>query len=167
MEHAVSAINPVPEAPAEQQLQLGPNSGGNSPIRVLRIVTGLAIFTSLVGIGLGVYELTKPATATTAQLAALHHQVSRLQSRLASDGSEITSLHTDVATLQSSATSGQVLKLQKTVSSLTNCVPQLQTEIGGLGINWSINGLNTSNDSFSITNPTIISSDCSRTLYGG
>jgi hypothetical protein len=158
-----------------------PQQASRSPLRILRVVAGAALIIALISAGFSVYEVTKPTAATRGQFDALDHRVSALRSELVTDsstikndGGTISTLSGEVSSLQDSTTAGQVTGLKSTVaglratvSKLSNCIPQVQTEIGGLSITWSINGNNASSDSFNIDNPTIISNDCSRVLYGG
>lgn len=145
-------------------------------MKVLRIIAGVTLVLAIVALGLGGYGIVnfepKASAASTsritaAQVRTLTAEVASLKRQLKSQGSQLANAQSSIFSLQDSTTAGQVSGLKRTVAHLTTCLPQLQTEIGGLGISWQINGFDTSKDSFNITNPTIISSDCSGVLYGG
>lgn len=118
---------------------------------------------AIAGIGLGGAALaTRPSTTTlTTQLRSLRQDLATADKSLATADKSITALQSSSA---QAATSGNVSKLQSQLASLKMCIPQLQQEVGNLGISSSTqNGWLTS---ASIQNSTIISSDCSKTLYG-
>ena len=50
-------------------------------------------------------------------------------------------------------------------STYANCIPELQTELSGLSINW-INTPDVGSSSFTIDHSSQISHDCSKLLYG-
>jgi hypothetical protein len=72
----------------------------------------------------------------------------------------LSSVETDVSNLQDSMGS-----VQNTLHGYRTCIPQIQQEIGGLSIQQQTTGGYVTNAY--IQNPTIISQDCQRTLYGG
>jgi hypothetical protein len=100
------------------------------------------------------------------QLAATNLRLTHVDSQVSSLGANLTTVQADVGNIQSSSTAGQVAGLKHTISQMQQCVPEIQTEIGGLGIDWNISGDDSSNDSFTISNPTIITGTCSKVLYG-
>jgi hypothetical protein len=118
---------------------------------------------AIIGVGLSAVSLgTKPSTTSlTSQVKTLHEQ-------LAAADNSIAKADKSIATLQSAsaqaATTGNVSKLQTQLSALTLCVPQLSSEVGALNIQDNTqNGYMTS---AYIQSPTIISSNCTKTLNG-
>lgn len=141
-------------------------------MKLLRIAVGITLVLSVAGLAVGVMLLTRPAAApqsalasARAQIKTLNGQARSLNSRLTADDLKLSSDDATLATLQASTTAGEVSGIRRTLGALKTCLPQIQTEIGGLGINWSVQ-VDASQDSFSITNPTIISTDCNQLLYG-
>jgi hypothetical protein len=147
-------------------------------VKVLRWVTGVALVIALVGVALGVVSLVRaePKSSVTplrSEVASLHRQLTATNLKLAHTNSSLqtaeaslTTVQADVGNIQSSSTAGQIAGLKRTVSQMQTCVPEIQTEIGGLSVDWNISGTDANQDSFDIANPTIISTDCSKTLYG-
>jgi hypothetical protein len=137
-------------------------------MKVLRWFAGITLVLAIIGVVLGVYAISRfePKADVNGKVGSLAAQVKTLKAQLASNASKLATAQSDVQSLQNSTTAGQVTALKRKVQQVESCIPELQTELGGLGINWSINGFNANKDSFTITNPTIISTDCSSVLYG-
>jgi hypothetical protein len=135
-------------------------------------VAGLAVG------GLGVAQALSASNTTKSlrsQLGALRARVGgdenhlRQQLTTVPGRSTMAAAQSDIAGLQDQlAGQGKTLsKLQAQDHTYANCIPELQTELNGLSINWSINTLNVGNSSFFINNSSQISHDCSKLLYGG
>lgn len=66
------------------------------------------------------------------------------------------------------ASQGQALtKIRNQDATYRNCIPEIQTELDGLSINWNLNVSNPGQSNFAVTNNSQISRDCNRLLYGG
>jgi cell division protein FtsL len=162
----MSATNgsPATESTAAATQFAYPPALGASALRNIRVVLVLAMIVALVAVGLGAYQLTRPASATKTEIASLQRQVGGLKSQVSSSHTTISALQSDVTTLQSSSTAGQVTKLKNTISQFEVCVPQLQSEINGLNVTTdSQDGALT--DAY-LQNPTIISSNCEKVING-
>jgi hypothetical protein len=68
--------------------------------------------------------------------------------------------------LQSVPSEAQVAGVRNELAAHTACIPQLQSEIAGLGISWRIDPAKPSTDYFKLSTAAPISSTCSRALTG-
>jgi uncharacterized protein YlxW (UPF0749 family) len=148
-------------------------------MKVLRVFAGVTLTVALAALVVGVLATTRSTAsprdvaAVRAEISKAHEEISSLSAEVSQQRATITQEQSTIATLKNSTTAGKVASLsgqfnhlRGTVSRMGVCIPQVQTELNGLGIQYSINPTNGSQDSFSITNPTIISTDCTKTLYG-
>lgn len=132
---------------------------------------------AIVGLGLGLFALiNQPSTAP------LQREVNLLKAIDASQHEQISSLQTETAALKtataSAATAGNLTALQTSVGGLTTtvkgvqgdlstlhtCLPELSQEVNGLTVNtYNTGGYLT--DAY-LSNPTIISTNCTKFLTG-
>lgn len=126
---------------------------------ILSTIAIVGIVVALGALAVAIVALRKDQTET-ARIRTLQTQVrtvdqSETQNRVSAADQQIASLQEKVG------------KIAGYVAAFVNCIPELQTEIGGLSINWHIVPLNASEDSFSVVNGQRISKNCESTLYGG
>jgi hypothetical protein len=145
--------------------------------RSFLIVGAVALALAVIGLGAGVYGIIDAHNAK-AGVQDLRAQVSGLHSELAGAlrGQAVLTTKLGSVSSQLSAVPGQaalagvqsqLTKDQLQLASFANCIPELQTELSGLGINYSIYNPNASSDYITISNPNQISRDCSAVLFGG
>ena len=144
---------------------------------------GIACVLAIIGIAVGTAGILQALHATNvdgtlrAQLTGLRHRTSGDEARLGQVAKQMTRIpgRATMAAAQSSiaATQVQLTSLSRTVHGMqgqdaryTNCIPELQTELSGLTINWTINAVDVSQSSFFINNASQVSHDCSKLLYG-
>jgi hypothetical protein len=151
----------VAVAPPEQ----APQRRDRNPLKVFAPIIALVAIAAL---GVAMVSLLANRPKSDAPLAAqLHH----MQAQLAAANGKLASDQVAISSLKSSSQAGEVSSLQTQLQSAQNqlqkfqvCVPELQQEINGLNINSSTqNGWLTS---AYLSNPTIISSTCNKTLNG-
>ena len=143
---------------------------GRTMSRAQQILLPIVAVVALVAVGLGIFAIASDPQTTT-----LRHDVSALQIQLKTAHAQIVTLKSssaqaasqgNVAQLQASVTQlqGKVGGLQNQTSKLITCVPQLQQELNGLNVTTAnTNGWLTS---AYLSNQTIISQDCTKTLNG-
>jgi hypothetical protein len=68
--------------------------------------------------------------------------------------------------LESLPSEPQVARLRSELAAYAGCVPQLENEINGLGINWRIDPMHPSTDYFRLSTTTPMSAACAATLAG-
>lgn len=122
------------------------------------VAIGAALAVGVVGIVIGL-KANSDANTLQTQLHTEQGKVNAEQGKINADQAQIS-------TLQSSSQTGTVANLQADMHTLKTCLPQLSQEIGSLSISWRIDPITTSNDQFNISNPTIISRDCTKILAG-
>lgn len=118
-------------------------------------VAAVALVAGAVGIGYGVHATSEQRTLAT-RVGHLNSQVQALH----------TALRSTAASSTISGLNSSMKKVTQTIAQYRNCLPELQTEIDGLSIGYSINNNDPSKDSFSVTNGAQISNDCNAVLYG-
>jgi len=92
-------------------------------------------------------------------------RIKTLQAQVKTLGESETQSRVNEANLNYTGLQEKMSKMARYVSALVECVPELQSEIGGLGINYHVSAL-PSEDSFSISNSRQPSRSCETTLYG-
>jgi hypothetical protein len=125
---------------------------------LLSTISILGVVVALAALAVAIIALQKDQTDTT-RIHVLQTQVRQV------DAAE-TQTHLTEATSQLASLQERFGKVSSAVAGFVNCVPELQTEIGALGINWHISPLDGSEDSFSIADSRQISRDCEGVLYG-
>ncbi len=135
-----------------------PPSKSRGSERLLRFLVPFIGVVALLALGLALVAIGRPAKSYTAQIKTMHAQ-------LASADSEI-------ATLQANSEASNVVIMLHTLTGLETyvqtakiCIPELEQQLGGESLsNTTQNGYLTN---VYITNPTILSSNCTKFLYGG
>lgn len=154
-----------------------PPSSATAPnARRLTAWVGVACLLAIIGIAAGAVGVTKALNASHAnnslrgQLTALQHRVSTVASQMTTIPGRATmaAVQSDVSGIKSrlAGQSKAITGLQNKAATYTNCIPEIQTELSGLTINWNIDTTNVSNSSFGIDNSSQISHDCTKLLYG-
>ena len=118
---------------------------------ILGVVTGLAVLVAVGALAVALIALHKDQTL---QVQVKKVDAAETQSQLSETTSRLGSLQE------------RFEKVSKNVAGFVNCIPELQTEIGGLSINWHITPLNASEDSFNIVSGRQISRDCEDVIFG-
>jgi len=106
------------------------------------------------------------AGAATAIVLNPRTQVNSLKRQLATTEGRLTTANGRIARLQASSQVGTVATLQTQMHRVMMCIPQVESQIDGLSINWRIDPVDGSNDYFNIANGEQVSTDCSKVLYG-
>lgn len=158
------------EAPTEAASPPKADRPKRSAISVVLPLVGLL---AVIALGIAVATMiTKPNTAPLqSQIAQLRSQLASAKGQLSSQNSEISIAQKDIANLQNNSQAGAVSNLKSQIGGVSNqvsklllCLPELQQEVFGLNINTTSTGgyLN----SAYLNNPTIISTNCTKTLNG-
>jgi hypothetical protein len=145
--------------------------------RTQQVVLVIVGFLAVVGVGLGLFALTnQPSTAP------LQQQIDALKAVEASQHQQIAALQAETQNLKvataGAATAGNMAALQTSVGGLSHtmagvqgdlstlhiCLPELNQEVNGLNINTANTGGYLT--SAYLTNPTIVSSNCTKFLTG-
>ena len=135
------------------------------------IVVGLAIVLAVGGIVLGTLGIMQARSAksdlatTTQQLATTRQDLSTLSQKLATSQSAISSLTANSQAGAVSTLHASMNTLQAQMGQFMVCVPEVQQEVTGLSISSDTTGGYVTNSYLS--NPTIVSSNCSKVLQGG
>ncbi len=125
--------------------------------RLERILIPSIALIAVAGLALGVLDRVQ-----------LHSQVGNLSAQVRRQHAEIDALHSSLASLQTvaahSATSQNLSKLQSGLAQLQLCVPQIEQQLNGLTVQLNTQG-GFVTDAY-LSNPTIISANCTKTLNG-
>ncbi len=143
------AQDPSSVGPAEEGHVLG--SRGRNPLTVLvPIVTLIAVIA--LGVAAAGLLINRPKSD-----APLRAEIHRLQDQLASQQAAIT-------TIKANSQANTVSSLQGQMQKLLICLPEMQQEINGMSVSTDSNS-GWLTDAY-LSNPTIISSNCGKTLNG-
>ncbi len=134
------------------------NSKSGAIVMIIATIVILAV-----GV-VAVVGLTKASSDRTT-IRQLEAEVHSLQAKTGAQGSSVTQELQTLKTEFASSKSAQALADGR-VAKLISCVPELQSEIGGLKIEGTVYETNVSRDSFYVSNPTNISHECQAILYG-
>jgi hypothetical protein len=135
--------------------------GMNSKSGVMVVVMTVLI---LAVAAVAIVGLSKSSSNKTT-IKRLEAEVHALQAKTGAQGHSVA---TELQTLKSefaSSHSAQALSDAR-VAKLVSCVPELQSELGGLKVEGTVYETNVSRDSFYISNPTNVSHECQSILYG-
>jgi hypothetical protein len=152
-------------------------------IRRLTVWVGIACLLAIIGIAIGAVGVVQALDAKNdqstlrAELAGLRHRTSGDEARIGQVAQQMTRIpgratmaaaQADIAAARAQLTglSRAVHGIQGQDARYTNCIPELQTELSGLTINWTINAVDVNQSSFFINNSSQVSHDCSKLLYG-
>jgi len=149
---APSAAPPTATIPAAKKTVDQPAAGSNWP-KVLFPIVALVAVVALV-IGVVSFVANRPNNS----------QIRHLQNQLSAANQQIVAEEATIKTIKASSQAGVVSSLQGQMQKLLVCIPELQQEINGLNINTSNTGGYLT--SAFLQNPTITSSNCSKTLTG-
>jgi hypothetical protein len=133
----------------------------------LLFATGVALIIALAAAAFGAEELTQ-ASSSQSRLAALQAELASLQSRVsidergaASDRLRLRRVAAQAAgtrrsldrvswQLESVPSESEMARVRSELAAYAACIPQLQSELHGLGINWRIDPVKPSADYFKL-----------------
>ncbi len=148
-----------------------------------RFVAGVAMIVALATAAFGVEAYVR-AGHDQARIASLQADLAGLQRRVDADEHGAASVRKRVAkvaaqagsarravtrfnwALQSVPSEAQVVGVRNEFAAYADCIPQLQSEIAGLGISWKMNPGKPSIDFFKLSTAAPISASCARALTG-
>ena len=151
------------------------------PLGPARFVTGVAVIVALATAAFG-FEAYVRAGHQQTRITALQADLTRLQQRVAADEHGVASLRHRVRGVAAQATStrravarfswalqsvpseAQVAGVRNEFAAYAACIPQLQREIAGLGVSWSVNPGKSSIDFFKLSTAAPISASCASAL---
>jgi hypothetical protein len=127
--------------------------------RILLAVAILGAAVALAALAVAIVALSKDH-ADAARISTLQAHVrlvdeSETQNRISAADQQISSLGEEVNMMGGY------------VAAFVNCIPELQTEIGGVSISWHVVPPNASEGRFNVVDGRQISKNCESTLYGG
>jgi hypothetical protein len=146
-------------------------------------VTGVAVIVALATAAFGIEAYVRAGHQQT-RITALQADLARLQQRVAGDehraatvrqhvhtvAAQASSAHRAVTrlrwALQSVPSQAQVAGVRNEFAAYAACIPQLQTEIAGLGVSWKINPAKPAIDFFKLSTTAPISASCASALTG-
>ena len=146
-----------------------------------RFVTGVAVIVAAATATFGIeayvragHEQSRVA-ALQADLAALQQRVTTDEHGAASERSNVRSVAAQASTarralarfswaLQSVPSEAQVASVRNDLAAYAACIPQLQSEIAGLGVSWRIDPMKPSTDYFKLATAAPISASCASAL---
>jgi uncharacterized protein HemX len=165
--------------------QPGPAAVAESPrASRLRLLASGACVLAVVGLAVGVFGLIEAMSANSNE-ATLRRQLTALRQRVTGNEGHIRQVASQLTTIPGQATMATVQRqlasdgsqlvsdgrtlgrIQGQVSTFNNCIPEIQTQLSGLSISWSINAANVGSSSFGVVNNSQVSHDCTKLLYGG
>lgn len=163
----------VPRAKPQPASSTAEKPAGDRMRRLATVACVLAVIGLAVG-GFGLVEALsahQDENSLRAQLTTLKQRVIETQGEVKQVASQVTTIpgRAPMAAVQGQlASEGSTLsKLQNESALYSNCIPEIQTELNGLSINWSINASDVGASTFNISNNSQTSRDCSKLLYGG
>ena len=149
----------------------------------VRFVTGVVVIVAVATATFGIQAYVR-AGHEQSRIAALQSDLSALQQRVAADEhgaaserSHVRSVAAQASTarralaqfswaLQSVPSEAQIAGVRSSLAAYAACIPQLQNEIAGLGINWRIDPMKPATDYFRLSTAAPISASCSSALNG-
>jgi predicted lipoprotein len=146
-------------------------------------VTGVAVIVALATAAFGIEAYVRAGhqqrriTALQADLASLQHRVvadehgtAAVRQHIRSVAAQASSARRALArvrwALQSVPSEAQVAGVRNEFAAYAACIPQLQSEIAGLGVSWKINRAKSSIDFFKLSTNAPISASCASALAG-
>lgn len=153
------------------------------PLGPARFVTGVAVIVALATAAFGVEAYVR-ARHQQARITALQADLTRLEQRVAADehgaasvrrrirsvAAQASSARRAVArfgwALQSVPSEAQLAGVRDEFAAYAACIPQLQREIAGLGVSWSVNPGKNSISFFKLSTAAPISASCASALTG-
>jgi hypothetical protein len=151
------------------------------PLGPARFVTGVAVIVALATAAFGIEAYVRAGhqqtriTALQADLASLQQRVAADEHRAAAARQHIRSVAAQASSarralarfrwaLQSVPSEAQVAGVRDEFAAYAACIPQLQSEIAGLGVSWKINPAKSSIDFFKLSTRAPISPSCASAL---
>jgi hypothetical protein len=146
-------------------------------------VTGVAVIVALATAAFGIEAYVRAGHQQT-RIIALQADLARLQQRVSSDEHGAATMRQHVRgvaaqassarravtrlrwALQSVPSQAQVAGVRNEFATYSACIPQLQSEIAGLGVSWKINPDKPSIDVFKLSTTAPISASCASALTG-
>lgn len=153
------------------------------PLGPVRFVTGVAVIVALATAAFGIEAYVR-AGHQQARITALQADVASLQQRVAADEHGTAAVRAHIRSvaaqtnsarralarlhwaLQSVPSEAQVAGVRNEFAAYAACIPQLQSEIAGLGVSWKINPAKSSIDFFKLSTNAPISASCASALTG-
>jgi hypothetical protein len=153
------------------------------PLGPARFVTGMAVIIALATSAFGIEAYVR-AGHQQARIVALQADLTSLQQRVAADEHGAASVRRHVRSvaaqassvrravdrfrwaLQSVPSQAQVAGVRNAFAAYAACMPQLQSEIAGLGVSWKINPDKPAIDFFKLSTSAPISAACASALTG-
>jgi hypothetical protein len=153
------------------------------PLGPARFVTGVAVIVALATAAFGIEAYVRAGHEQT-RIAALQGDLASLEQRVADDERGAASLRHHVRgvaaqaasarrgvarlrwALQSVPSQAQVAGVRDEFAAYAACIPQLQSEIAGLGVSWKINPDKPAIDFFKLSTTAPISASCASALTG-
>lgn len=153
------------------------------PLGPVRFVTGVAVIIALATAAFGIEAYVR-AGHQQARITALQADVASLQQRVAADEHGTAAVRAHIRSvaaqtnsarralarlhwaLQSVPSEAQVAGVRNEFAAYAACIPQLQSEIAGLGVSWKINPAKSSIDFFKLSTNAPISASCASALTG-
>jgi hypothetical protein len=172
---------------AARRRSAGRRARRTNPRGGVYFVTGVAVIVAIATATFGIeayvrsgHEQSRIATLQ-ADLAGLQQRVAVDEHGAASERSHVRSVAAQASTarralarfswaLQSvpseAQVAGQVAGVRSALAAYAACIPQLQNEIAGLGIDWRVDPMKPSTDYFKLATTAPISASCSSALNG-
>jgi hypothetical protein len=146
-------------------------------------VTGLALIVALAMATVGIEAYVRAGhqqariTALQVELAGLQRRVDADENGAAAERRHVRSAAAQASSarralsrvswaLQSVPSEAQIAGVRNELAAYASCIPQLQSEIAGLGINWRIDPHKPSTDSLRLATASPISASCRSALTG-
>jgi hypothetical protein len=143
-------------------MEASTTGGMNSKFGIIVVVIATVLILAVAAVA--IVGLSKSSSNKTT-IKRLEAEVHALQAKTGAQGHNVA---TELQTLKgefASSHSAQALSDAR-VARLVSCVPELQSELGGLKVEGTVYETNVSRDSFYISNPTNVSHECQSILYG-
>lgn len=153
------------------------------PLGPARFVTGVAVIIALATAAFGVEAYVR-AGHQQARITALQADLASLQQRLVADEHGAAAVRQHIRSvaaqtnsarralarlhwaLQSVPSEAQVAGVRNEFAAYAACIPELQSEIAGLGVSWKVNPAKSSIDFFKLSTNAPISASCASALTG-
>ncbi len=149
----------------------------------VRFVTGVAVIVAMATAAFGIEAYVRAGhqqsriAALQADVIALQQRVSTDEQGVASERSHLRSVAAQASSarqalarfswaLQSVPSQAQVAGVRNELAAYAACIPQLQSEIAGLGVSWRIDPTKPATDYFRLSTAAPISVSCARALTG-
>lgn len=153
------------------------------PLPRVRFVTGLALIVALAMATVGIQAYVRAGhqqsriTALQGELGRLQHRIEADEVRAAGDRRHVRSVAAQAESarravarvswaLQSVPSQAQVAGVRNQLADYAACIPQLQREVAGLHLSWTLDPAKPSNDNLRLSTTAPISASCRSALTG-